>query len=205
MPKNFVTLVEKWEEDKYTAKQASTTFQNGGFITLDSGYALPATPGDALLGVGQEDVLASDVDFASTRLIAYQTAYNNYFNITVPQGIVLTYGSLTGTFQVGEVVTATSSGAIGTVLYDNGSTTMIVQVISGTFTNGVDTITGGTSGATATTSAAAATTPADQSMVGSPFNLLTPETLDVSGAGTQVEITKFISASLVEVKVILFA
>ncbi len=203
--KNYVTLVEKWEEDKYTAKEASTTMQNGGFLTLTGGYALPATPGDPLLGVGQEDVLASDVDFASHRLIAYQTAYNNYFNIRVLQGIILTYGSLTGTFQVGEIVTATTSGATGVVLYDNGTNSMIVQVLSGTFTNGVDTITGGTSGATATTSAAAATVPADQTMVGSPFDLLTPETLDVSGAGSQVEITKFISPSQVEIKVILFA
>jgi hypothetical protein len=132
--KNYVTLVEKWEEDKYTPKAASTAMANGQFLTYDgSGGAIPATPGDPILGVCMEDVTAADVDYTSTRKIAYQTAYNNYFNITVSAG------------------TATAA------------------------------------------------------MVGLPFDLDTASTLDVSGAGTQVEITNFISATQVEVKVIDFA
>lgn len=132
--KNFVTLVEKWEEDKYTNKAASTAMANGEFLTYDgSGGVIPATPGDPILGVCQEDVQSSDVDYTSTRKIAYQTSLNNYFNITVTTG------------------TATAA------------------------------------------------------MVGSPFDLDTPSTLDVSAPGTQVEITKFISATEVEVKVIDFA
>jgi hypothetical protein len=132
--KHFVTLTEKWEEDKYTDKTASTPMANGAFLTLASGYCLTATPGAALLGVCQEDVLASDVDYASTRKIAYQTSYNNYF---------------------------------------------IMDVTAGTAT---------------------------QAMVGSPFNVDTGgASLDVSAPGTQLEITKFISATKVEAKVILFA
>lgn len=132
--KNFVTLVQKWEENQYTNKAASTALANGEFLTYNgTGGVIPATPGDPILGVCQEDVLSSDADYTSTRLIAYQTAQNNYFNITV------------------------------------------------------------------TTGSAAAT------MVGSPFDLDTASTLDVSAPGTQVEITKFISATEVEVKVIDFA
>lgn len=132
--KNFVTLIEKIEEDKYTPKAASTLMANGEFLTYDgSGGVIPATPADPILGICQEDVTAADVDYASTRMIAYQTAYNNYFRIKVTIG------------------TATAA------------------------------------------------------MVGSPFDLDTASTLDVSGAGTQVEITKFISATEVEIKVIDFA
>lgn len=131
--KNFVTLVEKWEEDKYTPKAASTAMQNGGFLSYDgAGGVIPSTPGVAIMGIGQEDVMASDVDYASTRSIAYQTVGpNTYFQIVVSIG------------------TATAA------------------------------------------------------MIGLPFDLATPETLDVSAPGTQIEITKFISATLVEGKVIL--
>lgn len=132
--KRFVTLVEKWEEDKYTPKAPSIVMANGQFLTYNgTGGVIPATPTDPILGVCQEDVTAADPDFASTRMIAYQTAQNNYFNIDVTAG------------------TATAA------------------------------------------------------MVGLPFDLDTASSLDVSAPGTQVEITKFISATEVEVKVILLA
>lgn len=128
MNKFFVTLIEKWEEDKYTAKAASTLFQNGGFITYNgTGGVIPSTAGVPIMGLGQEDVLASDVDYTSNRLIAYQTVGpNTYFKINVTKGI------------------------------------------------------------------------ATALMVGDLFGLDTPETLDVSIAGNQIQITKFISATLVE-------
>lgn len=46
---------------------------------------------------------------------------------------------------------------------------------------------------------------ADATMVGSPFDLDTASSLDVSGAGTQFVMTKFISATLVQVRAILLA
>lgn len=156
--KNFVTLVEKWEEDKYTPKAASTVIQNGGFLSYDgSGGVIPSAPGVAIMGLGQEDVLSSDVDFTSTRKIAYQTVYNNYFNITVGLGVatasmvgstfnlytpetldvtvpVLTYGTLAGgTFAVGDTITLTSgtgAGSTATVLGDDGSGAMTIQVLT---------------------------------------------------------------------------
>ncbi len=224
--KNYVTLVEKWEEDKYTPKAASTVMANGQFLSFKvvtfgesttqfditnpgggttfrytfngtgtdpvinattvpvgtvmaiaaqnfaagnngvftvinsgsnffevtnaagvvestktigtgsittSGGVKPAVATEAILGVCQEDVLSSDVDFTSTRMIAYQTSYNNYFNIRVTTGV------------------------------------------------------------------------ATEAMVGLKFDLDTPSTLNVSATATQLEVTKFISATEVEVKVALIA
>lgn len=220
-----MTLVEKWEEDKYTPKAASTVLQNGSFISFNvvtfggsttqfditnpsgntfrytfdgtgtdplisaatvptgtlmtinaqnfaagnngvftvtasgtnyfevtnavgvaennktigtgsittSGGVKPAVATEAIVGVGMEDVLSTDVDFTSTRLIAYQTPIKNYFHMFVGTGVA---------------------------------------------------------------------TPA---MVGLKFDLATPTTLDVSTSGTQLEITKYISATEVEVKVALVA
>ena len=207
MAKNYVTLIEKWEEDKYTAKKASTVMQNGGFLTLALGYALPATAGTAILGVGQEDVTAADVDYTSTRLIAYQTAYNNYFNVVVGAGTatqamvgktfnlydaetidLTTYNTLTyntlavSTFAVGETITGGTSGATGVITVSNtvnGSQRLVYTVTAGTFVAG-ETITGGTSSSTA-------------------------KILNVITGGTQLEVTKFISTTLVEAKVVLIA
>lgn len=129
--KYYVTLNEKWEEDKYTNKAASTEIQNGSFLSYDgTGGVVPATSG-AIMGVSQEDVKSSDVDYTSTRKIAYQTVYNNYFMIPVTAG------------------TATAA------------------------------------------------------MIGSKFDLDTPSSLDVSGSGTQIEITNFVNSKLVEGKVAL--
>lgn len=204
--KNFVTLNQKWETDQYTPKAASTVFQNGGFITYDGlGGVIPSVAGAIICGLGQEDVLASDVDFLSTRSIAFQEVGPNvYFTIPVEAGTTLTYGTLVGTFVVGEVVTGGTSGATGVIVTDNGATIMVLAGITGTFA-ALETITGGTSGATAAIVSSVLIPGADATMVGSVFDLLTPEVLDVSGAGTQIEVTKFISANLVEGKVVLFA
>lgn len=60
-------------------------------------------------------------------------------------------GSLVGSFSVGETVTQATSGATGVVKRYEGSPqdTLYIEVSSGTFTSGSNTITGGTSGATA--------------------------------------------------------
>lgn len=86
--KHFVTLSQKWEQDQYASKAASTAFQNGGFISYNgSGYVVPTTAGTAILGVGQEDVTSSDVDYTSTRKIAYQeVGLNLPFFIDVTTG-----------------------------------------------------------------------------------------------------------------------
>lgn len=67
---------------------------------------------------------------------------------TGPATDTLNYNSLTGTFQVGEVVTDGITGATATVVTDNGSDSMTVTNVVGYFQDG-DSISGGTSGATA--------------------------------------------------------
>lgn len=62
----------------------------------------------------------------------------------------LDYGSLTGTFQVGETVTGGISGATATITVDTGSV-LTLNNFTKNFSSG-EVITGGTSGATATTS-----------------------------------------------------
>ncbi len=205
--KNYVTLVEKWEEDKYTAKKASTVMQNGGFLSLALGYALPSTAGDAILGVGMDDILSTDSDYTSTRMIPYQTSYNNYFRIGVGAGTAtqamvgsrfnlydaqtidvtayntINYNTLAvGVFAVGETITGGTSGATGVITVThtvNGQQQLVYTVTAGTFVSG-ETITGGTSSSTA-------------------------KVLNILTGGTQLEITKFISATQVEVKVVLIA
>jgi hypothetical protein len=67
---------------------------------------------------------------------------------TGPATNTLNYNTLTGTFQVGETVTDTITGATAEIVTDNGSDSMTVTNVVGYFQNG-DSIEGGTSGATA--------------------------------------------------------
>lgn len=209
MAKNYVVLNEKWEEDKYTAKAASTVFQNGGFISYNgSGGVIPSTAGLPIMGVGQEDVTSSDVDYTSTRKIAYQTVGPNtyfvipvtagtataamvgkIFNLDTPESLsvsaysTLTYNTLAvSTFAVAETITGGTSAATGVITVTQtvgGVQKLVFTVTSGTFVAG-ETITGGTSSATA-------------------------KILEVFTGGTQVEITKYISATQVEGKAVLIA
>lgn len=207
--KNFVTLNQKWEQDQYAPKAANTLFQNGGFISYDgSGHTIPSTAGIPILGLGQEDVLASDVDYTSNRLCAYQECGPNiYFTIVVTNGtatsgmvgkvfnldtpesldvsayITIAYDTLAvSTFTVGHTVTGGTSGATGVISLVNTGVNpnqLVLTTVTGTFVDG-ETITDGTSSATA-------------------------KIRQIFANGTQIEITKFISATLVEGKVALFS
>lgn len=66
----------------------------------------------------------------------------------------INYGSLVGTFTVGEIITGGTSATTAIIIDDTASVLTVVSVTGGTnnFTN-TETITGGTSGATATVSA----------------------------------------------------
>lgn len=70
------------------------------------------------------------------------------FYFTPPATESISYNSLLGTFQVGETVTDTITGATAEIVTDNGSDSMTVTNVVGYFQNG-DSIEGGTSGATA--------------------------------------------------------
>lgn len=72
--------------------------------------------------------------------------YRNPFKL--PFNAILGYGTLTGAFVVGEIVTDPTTGATGVIQLNNGTNKMTLSTVSGVFNVG-DTITGGTSGATA--------------------------------------------------------
>lgn len=64
--------------------------------------------------------------------------------------IRMAMGSLSGTFEKGEAVSQATSGATGVVKDVDGTGYIYIEVSSGTFTSGSNTVTGGTSGATMT-------------------------------------------------------
>jgi hypothetical protein len=105
------------------------------------------------------DSLNGELFLGISHTIAYDNGSAFTERETVVWGTDITYGSLAGgTFSVGEYVTIGSNGAAGRVMYDNGSTNMIVAlednsislVASDTIT-GYDTQTGAT-GVTASVS-----------------------------------------------------
>lgn len=74
--------------------------------------------------------------------------------ITMTQNTVMPYGTLVGTFTVGEIVVGTTSAATGMVVSDTG-TVLTVASVTGVFTVGGEALTGNTSGATAVSTSAA--------------------------------------------------
>lgn len=86
----------------------------------------------------------NDINIVGTYLGGLTTTFTATIDGTNRQ--TLTYGTLSGTFLVGETVTAVPSSASGIVVSDTG-TVIVLHVASGNFAVG-DTLTGGTSGAT---------------------------------------------------------
>ncbi|MEO9853333.1 MAG: hypothetical protein ABJE80_13680, partial [Reichenbachiella sp.] len=74
---------------------------------------------------------------------------NGVARVGMGDNITITYNTLTGTFDDGEIVTGAPSTATGVVGFDNGTTTMQISTATGTFAVG-DVITGGSTGAFAT-------------------------------------------------------
>lgn len=74
---------------------------------------------------------------------------NAAFGTDTP-AIAMTMGTLTGTFVRGETVSQATSLATGTVEDVDGTDTLFVSVLTGTFTSASNVVTGGTSGATMT-------------------------------------------------------
>lgn len=210
--KHFVTLNQKWEQDQYTPKAPSTVMQNGGFLMFDGlGGVIPATAGLPIMGLGQEDVLASDVDYTSARQVAYQevgpnifftidvtagTALSNMvgqvFNLDTPETLSVIYPTLVyntlagGPFVVGETVRVTSADGLNStavVVTDNGSTSMTIKSVH-VLGTGFSNVGATLLGLTSGATAVVGTAPV---------------------LGTQIEVTAFISATQVEGKVVLTA
>jgi hypothetical protein len=77
-----------------------------------------------------------------------------YFNqqLISPNFVLITYGSLVGKFQYGEIVTGGTSGAYGVVWQGGAATPLILKDVVGTFQNS-EVLTGAVSGATASATA----------------------------------------------------
>lgn len=124
--------------------QTSTTGSGVGFsITLDTDNVTASKTLDALDGY---------LFLGITHGFAYDNEASGPFEeheIAV-WGTTITYDTLSGTFDRGEYVTIGTDGAAGKLLWDNGSTQMVVALenTSITLVDG-DTITGLSSGATA--------------------------------------------------------
>lgn len=197
------------EQIKMLVRVASTVFAFGGFLQSNgAGKVLPLTPGDAVVGLGLQEVTASDPNYAVAQdmpvdginktidrflvqITGTATALmeGRVFDISAGSAsiisvtpIALSYGTLTGTFTAGEMITQTTgagAGSTAVVITDNGATAMTFQSLSPVgsgFIAGA-TIVGASSGATA--------------VIGS-----TPAT------PTQFKLENFISATLGEFSVL---
>lgn len=120
---------------------------------------------------------------------------------------IIAYGSLSGTFTAGELITGGTSGATARISTDNASNSMVINTITGTFVVG-ETITGGTSAATAVISTVGVNNlPNAVLFLGSKQNA-GPDSISLDGAvaGTQFQVTKIIGGTTafpqVEVRVL---
>jgi len=89
----LANLRQKWENIDLRPKAASTVFQNGDFISYDGlGGVIPAQSASLygtatpILGVILQDVLSTDVDFASATPVYFQFAHAYKFICQVSAG-----------------------------------------------------------------------------------------------------------------------
>ena len=172
------------ETVKPLKRVASTTFVGGDFVMNNGlGKVLPLDPNNVVEGLCLQDINSSSTpNFAVSEELmcdsviktvdrflvdvvgtAAATMELRTFDISsADSGVIdvapvtLVYGTLSGTFTVGEIVRVTSGAAEGStfvVISDNGSTTMTLQAVntigSGDAIDATDTLLGLTSGATA--------------------------------------------------------
>ena len=87
----------------------------------------------------------------------YAAFDDGYFQDGQPgPDVYIPIGAITGTFQIGEVVTEATSNATGLLFYASSSGYVRLQTLTGTFAGTAKLLTGGTSGATATSLAGGA-------------------------------------------------
>ncbi len=182
-------------------KTDSVLFFPGEWLMYDSGLLAPLTPTDKVVGLCLTSVPASD---ATNDLITFDGVNSTEDRFVMPVANTITYTVTSGVFAVGDVVTGSTSGAKAKVIKYTATTHIVVVAISGVFAVG-ETITGATSGAVGVVSALTAVAAAD---IGQTADISADFTsLDVAtvGSGTQFVITQIISATLVEVAVVLLA
>jgi hypothetical protein len=190
------------ENPQTAPKTASTAFFNGEWLKYASGKLAPLTPTVAVVGLCLTKVPVTD---ATTSEITYDGISSSDDRWTMPVANTLVYTVTSGVFQVGDIVTGSTSGAKAKVIKYTATTTIVIVAISGVFTPG-ETITGSVSGAlgvvSSVTVATTATNLGQKADIAADFTSLDVATI---GSGTQFVITRIMSATQVEVAVVLLA
>lgn len=182
-------------------KTASTAFFVGEWLQYTTGKLAPLAPATAVVGLNLTPVPASS---ATTDLITFDGINSTEDRFVMPLANTLTYTVTSGVFQVGDIVTGSVSGAVGKVVKYTATTHIVITAISGVFQSG-DVITGSISGAVGGVTAVTAIAATN---IGQTADIAADSTsLDVVtiGSGTQFKITKIISATQVEVAVVLLS
>ena len=186
-------------------KTGSVALMLGEWLEYSSGLLAPLAPATPVVGLNLTPVPATSV---TNDLITFDGVNSTEDRFVMPVANTLVYNTLAvSTFAVGELVfqgaTLLTATAVGQVVADNGSTTMVISPVNGIFTTG--SIKGATSGSTAVF---ASVTAIASTNIGASADIAADSiSLDVStiGTGTQFVITQIISPTQVEVAVKLLA
>ncbi len=164
------------ETPESAPKTASVVIAVGNFLQWTAGFLANLLPGYPVEGLNQTPIASTDTDYASNKLINYDTINKDIDRFTMPvtngtasaavlgakynvftdsYGLdVSAYSTLTfntlavSTFAAGHTITGTTSSATATISYIGPNNTLVVVPVSGTLIAG-ETITDGTSSATA--------------------------------------------------------
>ncbi len=101
---------------------------------------LDAMQTDDLLYLGFTDPVRGwydDMDATNVNVNNVSRDVEYIYDVSGPGYFTLT-GTVTGAMTVGETITGSVSGATGIHVFDNGSTTLVVKTVSGTFAIGED-------------------------------------------------------------------
>lgn len=178
-------LVESIEPMK---APASTAFLTGSWVKADgSGGVVPLTPTAKVLGLCGETVSSTDSNYATAKYISVDTVSKDVDRFLMPVISTITAGA----FVTGTTYTILTVGTTDFTLIGAASNTVGVSFVA----------TGAGSGTGTATTAGGATAAMEQLT----FDVSGSDaySLNITTAGTQFRITKYISSTQVEVSVLL--
>lgn len=190
------------ENSQNGPKTASTVFFVGEWLQYTSGLLAPLTPATPIVGLNLTPVVSTEVGFTNTALITFDGVNSTEDRFIMPVATTIAYGTLVGVFTAGEIVLDTTSGAKAVILTDNGATSMVVQIVSGTIF-ATDNLVGQTSGATAVVGSVTGVVATNLGVAADIFSDSTSLDATTIGTGTQFVITQIISLGQVEVAAVL--
>lgn len=167
---SFATTLQIYAVDDTTGVTLSYPLAPfSGFSGINTLYTLPSSLFGTTWTVNQANnikftLIADGELFLDAILVSA-----SYVAATAPNETVY-YDNLSGTFQLGEILNDTTSGASGTIATNDGVSTLTLNSPSGNFIAG-DTIVGASSFASATVSSPMGQTVVDEFVEAQPFNL----------------------------------